>query len=47
MQFVVMHGVGEGWVVRLENCGHEAGKGLQEVQLCYSRCVWGPVELIL
>ena len=25
-------GVGEGWVVRLDSCGHEAGRGLQEVQ---------------
>lgn len=27
LQFVVRHGVGEGWVVQLESCGHEAGKG--------------------
>lgn len=27
VQFVVMHGVGEGWGVRLESCGHQAGRG--------------------
>lgn len=27
VQFVARHGVGEGWVVQLESCGHEAGKG--------------------
>lgn len=41
VQFVVMHGVGEGWGVRLKAVGTQkwegyGRRGLQEVQLCFS-----------